>query len=186
MRKSGTFAAQQPASSSHAQGWAQKISSRSHKDKQYRYFHFYFLLFLLHTPFCSTRLGDQRARSEVKSSFVQRLPQVITSALGRSHSSPCSDDHSSAMESPTHRQGTGMKQGWTAPFFKDLQAHKANNSFFAVLFLTLNSPHRQKYQGWLPLDLALLAVHFSPIWTEIPSFNNFPLVLLEEEDVPES
>lgn len=36
----------------HAQG----ISSRSHQHEQYGYSHFYFLLFLLYTPFCPTRL----------------------------------------------------------------------------------------------------------------------------------
>lgn len=95
MRKSGTFAAQLRDSS-----LPHTTRMGAENQQQYGCFHFYFLLFLLYTPFCSTRLGDQRARTEVKSNFAQRLPEVITPASGWSRSSPCSDSHSSAMEFP--------------------------------------------------------------------------------------
>lgn len=151
MRKRGTFIArwQQFAHSHACQGQAGEISSRSHKYKQYGCFHFLFLLFLLYTSFSQQdyRVKEQDLLSRWNSSLCRgshksshKLPDSFWKDLGWSHASPSLDEQSSAVEVPTLLQSTEMTQRHTVPFFKDLQANKARNSFFIVLFGDFSHP----------------------------------------------
>lgn len=108
------------------------------------FFYFYFTpLFLNKTTGSKSKTclaGEIHLCAEAPTSHDINCQISFWKDLGWSHTSPSSDEQSSAVEVPILLQSTEMTQGHTVPFFKDLQANKARNSFFVVLFGDFSHP----------------------------------------------